>query len=173
LRYITIWLGDDPEPPVVPGSKANILWQRANERLAEVGDPNVQYQIALHDLARIAGFDPTAEALTLGADVPVRDEKLGIDIDARIVGISYDLRNRGNSVITLENVSRLATAGVLNPRFTVRRGEAVFNPDTGASEQVAAVEGTEVRPAVTETGAPRASAPPRPVGGVVPVSPVV
>jgi hypothetical protein len=158
MRYFSMWLGPETDPPITAGSLANVLWQRGNDRLAEVGTPPTRYTVSLKDLAQLDGFDASEEKLVLGATVPVTDTDMGIDVDVRIVGITYDLANHMNTEVTLEKTVRLASKDLMNPRYSVRRPEA---------GQTTTLTGPEVRPAVREDGAYRSDAPADSSGGVV------
>jgi len=158
LRYVSVWLGPETEPPITPGSLANTLWQDANSRLSVVSSPEVSYQISLRDLTKVPGFDASDERLVLGATVPIEDSDLGIDVDARIIAISYDFADPLNTQVVLEKTVRLASKKLMNPRYTIRRPE---------SDQTTELTGPEVRPAVREDGAWRSVAPANSTGGVV------
>jgi len=84
-------------------TNANVLYDWAVLRIAEMKDPRTSYRVDMINLAAM-GWD--FEVLQLGSIVDVIDEDLGIDISARVVHIIRDLSDPLNIEIEISNIGK-------------------------------------------------------------------
>ena len=80
-----------PPPSWYDGLASNDLWRAANAFLREHAHPRRRYRGSFADLERLAPGRYPGEALRKGALVRLTDERLGIDVYVRIVGLRRDL----------------------------------------------------------------------------------
>lgn len=117
------------EPLFVEGSGGTALWQAANRTLLRLGGPQVGYNLALVDLARLnPGVWGEDAALVLGGQVRVTDERLGLEIQTRITELSLDYVTRGNSTIRLSTLPEDLAGTLSRPGFSRRLGAPATVP---------------------------------------------
>lgn len=97
-RWSTVWLGPTTGVLPYPGSRANLLWQRANRALGARDLGTRQIACTLRDLSRAAGYSLTREQLVLGGDIVLDD--LGITV--RLLRITFDALNLDNPELQLD-----------------------------------------------------------------------
>lgn len=110
--------------PAVAGSGAIQLWQVANEALLERKDPMVRIDVDLIDLARL---DPdlvaqfAAQELLEGAPCNVSDDRLGVTVSTRILGVERDLLRNAVASLILSNKPEDLVDMVVRPRRVRKR----------------------------------------------------
>lgn len=103
IRWAQISITPDSAVPFVDGSHGTALWQYANSILTTAQLP--QYiTCKIRDLSDVDGYTLSEEDITLGGNIRVVSDKLGLDTDVRVVSVIMDLVDPTNMQVVLDTL---------------------------------------------------------------------
>lgn len=120
----------------IEGLGSNALWFEMNRVLLERGVPQLRYTIPIADLNRL---DPTTYAfdqVNLGAPAHVVDEELDIEENLRIVGITRNLLQDGETTIEVAARNEGLSRFLATDRIASRRGIRATGQGSGGGPAV-------------------------------------